>query len=159
MNAWSACGAALLAFGMLPVIWRVSVGPLSGRLLAQNAGSTVVALAFLLLAQGYGRPSYVDLSLVLSLLGPVGTLVCVRLLDDDLKDGSPRGSTAVTVGCVAAAAAVTAAVCAATPPGRALVEALLIGVLVAVGNVVATRALSVGVVREPGAEREGGGAR
>ncbi|MGW2228415.1 monovalent cation/H+ antiporter complex subunit F [Streptomyces formicae] len=153
MNAWAACGAALLAFGMVPVIWGVAAGSLARRLLAQNTGSTVVALTFLLLAQGYGRPSYVDLSLVVGLLGPVGTLVCVRLLADDLAGGAPRGSSVVTGTCVVASVSVTVAVCAATAPGRSLVKLLLIGALVAVGNVVAARSLTVGVVAKGDAAR------
>ncbi|MGW6057927.1 monovalent cation/H+ antiporter complex subunit F [Streptomyces sp. NPDC055189] len=153
MNAWLWCGAALLGLGLPVVIWGVASGPLGRRVLAQNAGSTVVALAFLLIAQGYGRPSYVDLSLVLSLLGPVGTLVCVRLLADDLSAGSPRGATAVTALSVAASLAVTVAVCAATDFGRPMAKLVLIGALVAVGNVIASRALSVGVVDEADATR------
>lgn len=148
MNAWLWCGTTFLGLGLPPVIWGVASGPLSRRVLAQNTGSTVVALAFLLLAQGYARPSYTDLSLVLSLLGPVGTLVCVRLLADDLSAGASRWSTAVTALCVAASLAVTAAVCAAAAPGRPMVKLLLIGALVALGNVIAARALSVGVLEE-----------
>ncbi|MEU6673612.1 MrpF/PhaF family protein [Streptomyces sp. NPDC046925] len=153
MNAWLWCGAALLASGLPAVIWGVASGPLGRRVLAQNTGSTVVALAFLLLAQGYGRPSYADLSLVLALLGPVGTLVCVRLLADDLQGGRPRGATAVTVLSVAASLAVTVAVCAATAFGRPTAKLVLIGALVAIGNVIASRALSVGVVDEADAAR------
>ncbi|MFF1697785.1 monovalent cation/H+ antiporter complex subunit F [Streptomyces sp. NPDC058257] len=153
MNAWLWCGAALLGVGLPAVIWGVTSGPLARRVLAQNTGSTVVALAFLLIAQGYGRPSYVDLSLVLSLLGPVGTLVCVRLLADDLSRNRPRGATAVTVLSVAASVAVTAAVCAATAFGRPLMKLVLIGTLVAIGNVIASRALSAGVVEETDATR------
>ncbi|MFG2647849.1 monovalent cation/H+ antiporter complex subunit F [Streptomyces sp. NPDC048436] len=148
MSAWIVCGAALLGLGLPPVIWGAASGPLARRILAQNTGSTVVALAFLLMAQGYGRPSYADLSLVLALLGPVGTLVCVRLLADDLRSGAPRGATAVTIACVASAVAVTVAVCAAASPGRATVKLVVIGALVAVGNVIASRALVTGVVDE-----------
>ncbi|MFD0415318.1 monovalent cation/H+ antiporter complex subunit F [Streptomyces sp. NPDC127108] len=153
MNAWLWCGAALLGAGVPAVVWGVASGPLARRVLVQNAGSTVVALAFLLIAQGYGRPSYVDLSLVLSLLGPAGTLVYVRLLADDLPVGRPRGATAVTALCVAGSLTVTVAVCAATPFGRPMLKLLLIGTLVSFGNVIASRALSVGVVKKADAAR------
>ncbi|MGH4033051.1 monovalent cation/H+ antiporter complex subunit F [Actinomycetota bacterium Odt1-20B] len=151
MNAWLWCGTALLALGVPPVIWGVASGPLSRRVLAQNTGSTVIALAFLLIAQGYGRPSYVDLSLVLSLLGPAGTLVCVRLLADDLpagRSGGSRGATVLTALCVAASLSVTVAVCADTAFGRPMAKLALIGTLVALGNVIALRALSAGVTEE-----------
>ncbi|MGA4843974.1 monovalent cation/H+ antiporter complex subunit F [Streptomyces sp. G45] len=154
MNAWLGCGAALLALGVPPVLWGAASGPLPRRILAQNAGGTVVALAVLLLAQGYGRPSYIDLSLVLALLGPVGTLVCVRLLAEDLAPGPPRAATAVTAGCVTGSVVVTAAVCAATAPGRATVKLATTGALVALGNVIAARALSARLVE---AEDESGG--
>ncbi|MHC5256399.1 monovalent cation/H+ antiporter complex subunit F [Streptomyces sp. UC4497] len=152
MNGWLACAAALLGIGAPLVLWGVVTGSTDRRILAQNAGGTVVALALLLMAQGYARPSYVDLSLVLALLGPAGTLVCVRLLADDLAPGAPRGSTVVTCVCVAVSVAVTVAVCAAATPGRSTVKTAVIGVLVAAGNVVASRSLSVGVVDEADAD-------
>lgn len=75
VNAWLACASVLLVAGLFPVVWGVSTGPLGRGVVAQNFGTSVVCLVMLLLAEGYGRPAYTDLALVLAVLGPVGTLV------------------------------------------------------------------------------------
>ncbi|MFC8719863.1 monovalent cation/H+ antiporter complex subunit F [Kitasatospora sp. NPDC057198] len=79
MNGWL-IAAAVDCAALAPCLWRCAVGPAQERLTAPAlAGSVLVAL-FLLLAQGLGRSSYVDLALVLAVLAPAGTLVFTRLL-------------------------------------------------------------------------------
>ncbi|MCX5387169.1 MrpF/PhaF family protein [Streptomyces sp. NBC_00083] len=143
MNGWLVAATAVLAAGFGPVVWGVSTGPLDRRVVAQNFGTSVVCLVMLLLAQAYSRPSYVDLALVLAVLGPAGTLVYARLLADDLE-GDPPHSDLLTVLAASATVVVVVAACAATGPGRATVKLVLTGVLLVAGNVIASRALSGG---------------
>ncbi|MEU0039908.1 MrpF/PhaF family protein [Streptomyces sp. NPDC006333] len=89
MNAWLVTAAVLLTAGLGPAVWGVATGPLERRVTAQNFGTSVVCLAALMLAQGYDRPSYVDVALVAAVLGPVGTLVYARLLADELQEAPP----------------------------------------------------------------------
>ncbi|WP_181797879.1 MrpF/PhaF family protein, partial [Streptomyces sp. WELS2] len=113
------------------------------RVIAQNMTTSAVCPALLLLSQGYGRPAYVDLALLLALLGPIGTLVFARLLSDELSGGRP-GAWGLTWTAAGAGAVVVIALCVAVGPGRALVKLLVIGVLLIGGNVIASRALAGG---------------
>ncbi|MBW8821641.1 MAG: hypothetical protein JF598_26390, partial [Streptomyces sp.] len=96
-----------------------------------------------LLSQGYDRPSYVDLALVLALLGPVGTLVFARLLADELAE-DPPSAWGLTYAAAAVGAVVVLAVCVTVGPSRAMAKLLVVGVLLIGGNLVASRALSGG---------------
>ncbi|MER7835006.1 monovalent cation/H+ antiporter complex subunit F [Streptomyces sp. NPDC096040] len=144
MNGWILAATVLLGGGAGTALWAVATGPLSRRVVAQNLATSAVCPSLLLLAQGYGRTSYVDLALLLALLGPVGTLVFARLLADDLAAERPSAWgltwTAAGVGAV-----VVLVLCAVTGPGRAMVKLLVIGALLIGGNVVASRALSGGL--------------
>ncbi|MGW2486011.1 monovalent cation/H+ antiporter complex subunit F [Streptomyces sp. NPDC001606] len=143
MNGWILAAALVLGGGGAAVLWGVATGPVARRMVAQNLTTSVVCPALLLLSQGYSRPSYVDLALLLALLGPVGTLVFARLLSDDLAGQRPSawGLTWTAAGLSAVA---VAAVCVPTGPGRAMVKLLVIGALLIAGNVIASRALSGG---------------
>jgi multisubunit Na+/H+ antiporter MnhF subunit len=143
VNPWLVTAAAFLAAGFGPVVWGVATGPLRRGVLAQNFGTSVICLVMLLLAQGYDRPSYTDLALVLAVLGPVGTLVYARLLADDLH-GDPPGARSLTMIAVAATVPVVVALCTAVGPGRAAVKVVLVGTLLVTGNVIASRALAGG---------------
>ncbi|MFF4488111.1 MrpF/PhaF family protein [Streptomyces sp. NPDC001544] len=149
MNGWILAAAVLLAGGAGTALWGVATGPLRRRVMAQNLITSAVCPALLLLSQGYGRPSYVDLALLLALLGPVGTLVFARLLSGELEDDRPRawGPTWAAAGL---GAAVVLVLCAVTGPSRATVKLLVIGALLVGGNLVASRALSGGVRGVPG---------
>ncbi|TPQ18008.1 MrpF/PhaF family protein [Streptomyces sporangiiformans] len=144
MNGWTVTATVALAGGGAAAVWGVATGPLRRRVVAQNLSTTLACPALLLLAQGYRRPSYVDVALVLALLGPIGTLVFARLLAEDLHEDPPIGLTLTWVA-VAFSAAVVAAVCAATGPGRAMVKLLVTGALMISGSLVASRALARGM--------------
>ncbi|WP_405741043.1 monovalent cation/H+ antiporter complex subunit F [Streptomyces sp. NBC_00028] len=143
MNGWILGATLALGAGIGAALWGVATGPLRRRVVAQNMSTALACPALLLLSQGYTRPSYVDLALVLALLGPVGTLVFARLLADELADDPPRawGVTWVAAGF---GAAVVGVLCVVTGPSRALVKLLVVGALLIGGNVVASRALSGG---------------
>lgn len=143
MNGWTLAAAIGLAGGLGTALWGVTTGPLRRRVVAQNLSSALACPSLLLLSQAYNRPSYVDLGLVLALLGPVGTLVFARLLAEELAEDPPRawGPTLTVAGL--GAAAVTA-LCVATGPGRAMVKLLVIGALLISGNIIASRALAGG---------------
>jgi multisubunit Na+/H+ antiporter MnhF subunit len=73
----------VLVLGLAPCGWVASRATTAvPRLIAANLAGTLACSVLLLLAQGYGRTSYVDLALVAALLAPVGTLVFTRLLAD-----------------------------------------------------------------------------
>ncbi|MEU2283306.1 monovalent cation/H+ antiporter complex subunit F [Streptomyces sp. NPDC013178] len=143
MNGWLLAAAVVLAGGVGATLWGVATGPLRRRVVAQNLSSALACPTLLLLSEGYDRPSYVDLALVLALLGPVGTLVFARLLADELAGDPPRawGATWAAAG---VGAVVVLVQCAATAPGRATGKLLLTGALLIGGNVVASRALAGG---------------
>ncbi|MER6025896.1 MrpF/PhaF family protein [Streptomyces sp. NPDC001851] len=143
MNGWILAATVELGGGGAAALWGVTTGPPARRVVAQNMTTSALCPALLLLSQGYGRPSYVDLALLLALLGPVGTLVFARLLSDDLEGGRPS-AWGLTWTAAGAGAAVVTAVCVATGPGRAMVKLLVIGALLISGNVIASRALSGG---------------
>ncbi|MEU3522461.1 MrpF/PhaF family protein [Streptomyces sp. NPDC038707] len=143
MNGWSGAAAVLLGGGGTAALWGVTTGPPARRVIAQNLTTSAVCPALLLLAQGYGRPAYVDLALLLALLGPVGTLVFARLLSDDLAGEHP-GAWGLTWSAAAVGAVAVIALCVAAGPGRALVKLLVTGALLIGGNVVASRALAGG---------------
>lgn len=144
MNGWILAAAVLLAGGGGAALWGVATGPLRRRAMAQNLVTSAVCPSLLLLAQGYGRPAYVDLALLLALLGPVGTLVFARLLDDE-PEGDRPGTWGPTWAAAGLGAAVVLVLCAATGPSRAMVKLLVVGALLIGGNLVASRALSGGV--------------
>jgi multisubunit Na+/H+ antiporter MnhF subunit len=132
-----------LGGGVGATLWGVATGPLRRRAVAQNLSTALACPALLLLSQGYDRPSYVDLALVLALLGPVGTLVFARLLADELAEDPPR-AWGMTYAAAGVGATVVLALCLATGPSRAMVKLLVVGALLIGGNVVASRALSGG---------------
>ncbi|MDN0197706.1 monovalent cation/H+ antiporter complex subunit F [Streptomyces sp. S.PNR 29] len=144
MNGWLLAATAVLGAGVTATLWGVATGPLRRRVVAQNLSTSLACPVLLLLAQGYERPSYVDLALILALLGPVGTLVFARLLADELAGDPPRawGVTWVAAGL---GAAVVLALCAAGGPSRATGKLLVVGALLIGGNLVAARALSGGI--------------
>ncbi|MFI6659340.1 monovalent cation/H+ antiporter complex subunit F [Streptomyces sp. NPDC050523] len=143
MNGWTLAATVGLAGGLGTALWGVATGPLRRRVVAQNLSTALACPGMLLLAQGYGRPAYVDVGLVLALLGPVGTLVFARLLADELAEDPPRAWGPTWT--VAVLGAVTViALCVATGPSRAMVKFLVIGALLIGGNVMASRALSGG---------------
>ncbi|MEU6578597.1 MrpF/PhaF family protein [Streptomyces sp. NPDC046805] len=146
---WLAAAFALLVAGLAPAVWGVATGPLRRRVVAQNTATLVVCLAFLLLSQGYGRTSYVDLALVLAVVGPAGTLVYARLLAEDLERDPPRARGTVHVA-VALTVLVVVPLCVAAGPGRATAKLVVIGALLVVGNVVASRALGGRQLKELG---------
>ncbi|WP_432175863.1 monovalent cation/H+ antiporter complex subunit F [Streptomyces sp. Tue6028] len=143
MNGWTATATAVLALGGGAAVWGVATGPLCRRVVAQNLSTSLACPVLLLLAQGYGRPSYVDLALVLALLGPVGTLVFARLLAEDLE-ADPPGARAATYAVAAFGATVVIVLCAVAGPGRAMLKLLVTGALLVGGNLVASRALAGG---------------
>jgi multisubunit Na+/H+ antiporter MnhF subunit len=143
VNGWLLAAIVCLAGGLAAALWGVATGPLRRRVVAQNLSTALACPGLLLLAQAYGRPAYVDLGLVLALLGPVGTLVFARLLADELAGDPPR-AWGPTWAVAALGAAVVLALCVATGPGRAMVKLLVTGALLIGGNVIASRALSGG---------------
>jgi len=144
VNGWLAAACALLLAGFLPALLGVCTGPLRRRVLAQNLATVLAALVMLLLAQGYQRPSYTDMALVLAVLGPVGTLVYERLLSDELRAARPRPrvTRAMTVLGVAPVPLVVIPVCAAATWGRTTLKLLFIGGLLVAGSTLCTRALT-----------------
>lgn len=123
--------AALLPLvGMIPTLWRISVAEPRERLVAQNLAALLTALTLLLAAQGFGRPAYLDLALVLAVLAPAGTLVYARFLGGMPSAPRVRWTAIVTVPPTAVA------LCVAAGPGRQAVKVLVIAVILLAGSVV-----------------------
>ena len=143
VNGWTLAATVGLAGGLGAALWGVATGPLRRRVVAQNLSTALACPGMLLLAQGYGRPAYVDVGLVLALLGPVGTLVFARLLSDELAEDPPR-AWGLTWTAAGLGAVTVIALCVATGPSREMAKLLVVGALLVGGNVMASRALSGG---------------
>ncbi|MEV5508033.1 monovalent cation/H+ antiporter complex subunit F [Streptomyces orinoci] len=143
MNPWLAAAAALIVCGLGPSLWGAARGGAGRRVVSQNMATLLLCLVFLLLAQGYGRTSYVDLALVTCVLGPAGTLVFARLLGEELGE-NPPGARLLTPAVLIGTPAVVIPLCVVTGPGRAMLKLLAIGVLLIAGGVVTTRAVRGG---------------
>lgn len=87
MNAWLLAACVLLGGGFAPCVALACRGEPQQRLAAASLAAMLATVIFLLLAQGFGRSSYVDLALVLGVLAPAGTLVFTRLLRRDAVSG------------------------------------------------------------------------
>ncbi|MHA7959216.1 MrpF/PhaF family protein [Streptomyces sp. L500] len=145
MNGWLAAAALLLIAGVGPSLWNAARGAPGRRVVAQNYATLLLCLVFLLLAQGYGRPAYVDLALVISVLGPAGTLVFARLLlAGEEEAGEPPGTRRLTPVVAVGTAVTVLPLCVVTGPSRATVKLLVIGALLLAGGVATTRAVRHG---------------
>jgi multisubunit Na+/H+ antiporter MnhF subunit len=78
VNAWLVAAAVLLVIGLLPALAIVSVDSPVGRLEGLALGSVVTVAELVLLAQGFGRTSYIDVALVLAIMSVTGVLVFAR---------------------------------------------------------------------------------
>ncbi|GHF07619.1 MULTISPECIES: MrpF/PhaF family protein [Streptomyces] len=143
MNPWLGGAALLLVGGLGPSLWAAASGGAGRRVVAQNMATLLLCLVFLLLAQGYGRTAYVDLALVVAVLGPAGTLVFARLLLDR-DSGDPPGARWLTPVVAVATPATVIPLCIVTGPGRATVKLVVIGLLLLAGGVATTRAVRRG---------------
>ncbi|MFD8377366.1 MrpF/PhaF family protein [Streptomyces sp. NPDC059679] len=159
MNGWTAAGAASLLCGVAPAAWCAATGPARRRVPAQNLTTTFLSLVFLLLAQGFRRTAYTDTALVLSALGPAGTLLYARLLSDELAYHPPQSRSLRTVTALSylAVPAVLLPLCLVTGPGRAMVKLLVIGALLILGSWGAAQAVTAAATagHPPGAPVEG----
>ena len=81
MNVWLVAATVLL-LGLVPCGWVLLRGRLNDALVAVELASTLITLVLLLLAQGFHRSSYFEVSPVLAALSLVGALVFVRFLGD-----------------------------------------------------------------------------
>lgn len=80
MNAWLVAGSVLL-LGLIPCGIAVSRGKPVERLVALEMASIETALAVLLFAKGFNRPSFIDLALTLALLSIPGSLLFVHYME------------------------------------------------------------------------------
>jgi len=80
VNASLFAAAALSAVGLPLCLARTAVGSVLSRLVGLQLAGSVVALVLVLIADGAGRSSYLDIALVLSLLSFAGTLVFLRFM-------------------------------------------------------------------------------
>jgi multisubunit Na+/H+ antiporter MnhF subunit len=83
VNAFLWAGTALVALE-LPLLLLASRAPRLDALAAVQAGSSVFALALVLLAQGFHRTAYTVLGLVAAVLTFGGSMVFVRFFEKEL---------------------------------------------------------------------------
>ncbi len=81
MNLWLIGATALLA-GLVPCLVVALRASLLDALVATELAASVAALALVLLAEGYHRPSYFVLPIVLPVVSFVGGLAFVRFLGE-----------------------------------------------------------------------------
>ncbi|WP_316529376.1 monovalent cation/H+ antiporter complex subunit F [Kitasatospora brasiliensis] len=80
MNAWLLAAAVLAVGGIAPCLLLGLSGTPHRRLAGLNLAAVGTSVVLLLLAQGFGRPSYTDLALDLAVLSPAGALVFTHFL-------------------------------------------------------------------------------
>lgn len=80
MNAALVAAIVLTAVALPLCLARTAVGSVLSRLVGLQLAGTVVVLVLLLVADGVGRSTYVDLALVLALLSFAGSLVFLRFV-------------------------------------------------------------------------------
>lgn len=80
MNIWLAAALALMA-GLVPCLIVILRAGLTEALVATQLATTLTILILLLLAQGYGRPSFADLALALALLSFPGGLLFAHFFE------------------------------------------------------------------------------
>jgi multicomponent Na+:H+ antiporter subunit F len=80
VNAALVCAIVLGGAALPMCLARTSVGSVLSRLVGLQLTGTVVCLLLVLVADGAGRSSYLDLALVLSLLSFAGSLVFLRFI-------------------------------------------------------------------------------
>jgi len=80
VNVWIGAGTALLV-GLLPCLVVCLRAPIMDAVVALELTGVVVTLVLLVLAEGFDRPSYMVLPLVLAVLSFAGSLVYVRFLE------------------------------------------------------------------------------
>ncbi|WP_240529101.1 monovalent cation/H+ antiporter complex subunit F [Streptomyces antioxidans] len=114
-DGWLAAALVPL-LALVPVLWRVARGSPKDRLIGQNLTSLLAGLVLLLAAQGFHRTSYNDVALVVSVLGPTGTLIYARFLDV-LPDSRLVRRTALV-----GVPATVLPLCVANGPGRAMMS-------------------------------------
>ncbi|WP_343230757.1 MrpF/PhaF family protein [Yinghuangia seranimata] len=78
MNAWLIATAVLSGTGFPACLWLALRGAPELRLAGVALAGPLVAVLFVLLAQGVNRSSYVDMALLAAVLGPAGMLVFAR---------------------------------------------------------------------------------
>ncbi|MCH6160675.1 monovalent cation/H+ antiporter complex subunit F [Streptomyces marispadix] len=122
--------AALPSLCLAPVLWYVATGAPARRLVALNLAQLLVAIALLLSAQGFRRPDFLDLALVLAVLAPAGTLVYARFL------GGLRPARVVRWTALVGVPASVVPLCVTAGPGRQAVKVLVIGGLLLAGALV-----------------------
>ena len=83
MTAFLWAGTALVALE-LPLLLLASRAPRLDALAAVQAGSSVFALALVVLAQGFHRTAYTVLGLVAAVLTFGGSMVFVRFFEKEL---------------------------------------------------------------------------
>jgi multisubunit Na+/H+ antiporter MnhF subunit len=81
MNAWLWAATVLMTVGMAPCLAVTMRSGALERLVGLELAGVVATLVLLLLAQGLGRSSFIDLALVLSLLSFAGSLVFARFFE------------------------------------------------------------------------------
>jgi multicomponent Na+:H+ antiporter subunit F len=80
MNAWL-IAATVLLLGLVPCAVVMVRGSIVEALVGLQMASVLETVVLLLLAEGYHRPPFFDLALVLALLSLAGGLVFARMLE------------------------------------------------------------------------------
>ena len=80
MNAWL-IGATVLVLGLVPCAVVMVRGSVVEALVGLQMAGVLQTIVLLLLAEGFHRPAFFDLALVLALLALAGGLVFARMLE------------------------------------------------------------------------------
>lgn len=81
MNGWIIAAIVLLICGVLPCLWVCARASAMEGVVALELAGVISTLALLLLAEGFHRQPFADLSLVLAVLSFVGSLIYVRFME------------------------------------------------------------------------------
>ncbi len=83
MNEWELAAIVLIA-AIVPCVIVCLLAGVAEALAAMEVASVLAVSALMVLAEAYQRQPFIDLALVLALLGLIGELVFARMMEADL---------------------------------------------------------------------------
>jgi multisubunit Na+/H+ antiporter MnhF subunit len=83
MNEWEIAAVVLIA-AAVPCLGVCLLAGAMSALAALEVAGTLAVSVLMLLSEGFQRQPFIDLALVLALLGVIGAMVFARLMESDL---------------------------------------------------------------------------
>ncbi|HEY6399349.1 MAG TPA: monovalent cation/H+ antiporter complex subunit F [Solirubrobacteraceae bacterium] len=83
MNEWEIAAVVLIA-ALVPCLGVCVLAGVSAALAAMEVASVLAISALMVLSEGFQRQPFIDLALVLAMLGLIGSLVFARMMEAEI---------------------------------------------------------------------------